>query len=79
MNRRAKRNKYKNNLRHLQNKLREYEKAFERQEKFQKKVEVETLTCAIPINRELEFSYAPKEKIKQEQERMVLDHFDPTS
>lgn len=76
MNRRAKRNKYKLAVRSLQNKLKEYEAIEYRKAQFEKKVEVETLTCAIARNYELEYlSLVPKEKLKAEQDRMVLDHF----
>ncbi len=76
MNRRAKRNKYKKVVRNLQNKLSEYEAILDGTKKFEKKVEIEFLTCAIPVTTEAEyFSVISKEKLKAEQERMVLDHF----
>ncbi|MCQ2594799.1 MAG: hypothetical protein MJ196_06000 [Treponemataceae bacterium] len=76
MNRRAKRNKYKKVVRNFQNKLNEFKAIFDRTKKIGKEVEIEILTCAIPVTTEAEyFPVISKEKLKAEQERIVLDHF----
>lgn len=76
MKRRAKWNKYKLAVRSLQNVLKKYKEIAYRKTQFEKKIEVETLTCAIARNYELEcLSLIPKEKLKAEQDRMVIDYF----
>ena len=76
MNRRAKRNKYKLAVRSLQNELKEYKEIAYWRAQSEKKVGVETLTFAIARNYELEYlSLVPKEKLKAEQDRMVLANF----